>query len=65
MVVWTASRNDILLLIISNKLLLDTEIGEMVISTSETFAPLSIRASSIAVESFSVTEDIMGSMVMM
>ena len=55
MVAWNASSNYILLPIISNKLLLDTEIGEMVISTSETFASLSIRASSIAVESFSVT----------
>ena len=65
MVAWTASRNGILSLIISEKLLLDTEIGEMVISTLETYVPLPIRASSIVVESCLVTEAIMGSMVMM
>ena len=65
MVAWTSSRNGILLPIISEKLLLDTEIGEMVISTLKTSASLLIRASYIVLESCSVTEAIMGSMVMM
>jgi len=44
---------------------MDTEIVEIVISTSETSVSLSIRVSSIVVESCSVIEVIMGSMVMM
>jgi hypothetical protein len=44
---WAASRKGICFPTLSNKLALDTEMGEMVISVSNTSESLSIRASSL------------------
>jgi hypothetical protein len=65
MVAWTASRNGIHLPNLSDRLLLDTEMGEMVILVSKTSESQSIRASSFATGSCYVTEVMIGSMVAM
>jgi hypothetical protein len=64
-VAWTASRNGIHLPTLSDRLLLDTEMGEMVISVSKTSESWSIRASSFAIRSCYITEVMIGSMIVM
>jgi len=63
MVAWTASRNGIHLPTLSDTLLLNTEMGKMVILVSKTFESWSIRDSSFSTRSCYVTEVMIGSMV--
>jgi hypothetical protein len=65
MVAWNASRNNIHLPTLLDKLILDTKIRQIVISISKTFESRSIRASSFSTGSFYVTEVMMGSIVVM
>jgi hypothetical protein len=65
MVAWTTSRNGIHLPTLSDRFLLDTEMGEMVITVSKTFEYRSIRASSFSTGSCYVAKVIIGSMVVM
>jgi hypothetical protein len=60
---WNTSRKGIYFPTLSEKLALDTETGEIVISVSNTSESLSIRASSFDVGYFSVIDTITGSMV--
>jgi hypothetical protein len=64
-VVSTTSRNGIHLPTLSDRLLLDTKMEEMVISVSKTSESWSIRDSSFVIRYFSVSEFIIGSMVAM
>jgi hypothetical protein len=59
---WTPSRNGIHLPKLSDKLFLDTEMGEMVISLSKMSESQPIRDSSFTKGCFSVTEVMIGSM---
>ena len=63
MVAWTASRNDIHLPTLSNRLPMDIDMGEMVISMSKTYESQSIRASLFDMRSSSAIEIMLGSMV--
>jgi hypothetical protein len=62
---WIALRKGIYLPTLSDKLALDTEMGETVILVSNTSETLSIRASSLGGGYFSDTNKMTGSMVMM
>jgi hypothetical protein len=62
---WTASRKGICLPTWSDKLALDTEMGETVILVSNKLESLSIRASSLGGGSCSVMNKTTRSMVMM
>jgi hypothetical protein len=62
---WDASRKGICFPTLSNKLALDTEMGETVISVSKISESLSIRASSLEAGSCSVTDKMTGFMAMM
>jgi hypothetical protein len=62
---WDVSRKGIRFSTLSNKLAMDTEIGEMVISVSNISESLSIRASYLEVGSCSVTDKMTGFMAMM
>jgi hypothetical protein len=65
MVAWNASRNGIHLPTLSNRFLLDIEMGEMVILVSKTSESQLIRDSSFATGYLSVTKVMIGSMVVM
>jgi hypothetical protein len=62
---WIALRKGIYLPTLSDKLAMDTDMGETVISVSNTSESLSIRASSFGRESYSVTKKVTGSMEVM
>jgi hypothetical protein len=62
---WATSRKGIHFPTLSNKLALDTEMGETVISVSNTSESLSIRASSLEAGSCSVMDKMTGFMAMM
>jgi hypothetical protein len=60
---WTALRKGICFPILSDRLALDTKMGEMVNSVSNTFESLSIRDYLFDVGSCSATDIMTGSMV--
>ena len=62
---WAASRKGIRFLTLSNRLDLDTEMVEMVISVSNTSESLSIRASSLEAGSYFITDKMIGFKAMM
>jgi hypothetical protein len=62
-VAWTTSRKGIFFPTLSDRLALDTEMGEMVILVSNTYESLSIRDPSFDMRSLSDIDIMIGSMV--